>query len=309
MYGNKQENPGPLKRKEEPSEEEEETDESGSEEEDEHEYNNQEFKTKGEFLLSLRNITKDQFRDKKWFAQIIEDGQSRIRSKAKRTHLTTEMFRWEDNTLKYKNVDKWSKLDFVNTTKIHIKNWATRKNKREAEGARKHQTYICITLKKDKIEGMSSREIWNWIRAENPPRGTYVGETFSDVIGARYGHFKKCQKRPSSLTLHLRETGDRCFQVGVVITDSEDERKDLEEFIIHYLAQQEEEKCSMKMINKKTDFRIDPDLRATARNLVHAGIALIRFEETGAIDVANRYDLNYVCTPEDFVEKIMTGQN
>ncbi|OXA43771.1 hypothetical protein Fcan01_21370 [Folsomia candida] len=311
MSGNQQKTPGPSKRKDEPSEEEkdeteDETDDTGSE--DDQEYNKKEFKTKGEFLLSLRNITKDQFRDKKWFAQVIEDGQKRIRSKIKRTHMTSEMFKWEDKTLKYKNVNQWSTLDSVNTKRIHsIKNSETRKNKREAEGARKHQTYICITLEKDKIKGMTTREIWDWIRAENPPRGTYVGETFGALIGARKGHFNRYQVRLTGLALHLRTTGDSCFQVGVIITDSEDERKDLEEFIIHYLAQQEEENCGMKLINKKTDFRIDPDMRSTARNLVHAGIPLIRFEETGVIDVANRYDLNYICTPEDFIEKIMTG--
>ncbi|OXA64722.1 uncharacterized protein LOC118435194 [Folsomia candida] len=304
MSSNKRNSPGSSKRKDTPSEEGEETDESGSEQEDEHEYNKQQFKTKGEFLLSLQSVTKEQFLDKEWFARMIEKGQDRIKSQLKRRHMTTEMFKWEDQTLKYKNGNRWTTLEHVNTKRMYnINKWVENKKQREAKGVRKHQTYICITLEKDKIEGKTTREIWDWIREDNPPRGTYVGETFSAVIGAREGNFNRGQARPSALTLHLRDTGDRCFQVGVIITDSEDERKDLEEFILHYLAQHEEENCEMKMINKKTDFRIDPGLRAAARNLVHAGIQLTRFEETGDIDVANRYDLNYICTPEDFIEK------
>ncbi|XP_035705305.1 uncharacterized protein LOC118434881 [Folsomia candida] len=146
MSANKKKNTGPSIRKDETSEEE--TDDTGSEEEDEHEFNKKEFKTKGDFLLSLQSVTREQFLDKKSFARVIEEGQSRIRSRRERKHLTIEMFKWKDNTLKYRQSGRWTTLEYVNTKRKHnIKDSTKRRNQREEEGARKHQTYICITLK------------------------------------------------------------------------------------------------------------------------------------------------------------------
>lgn len=68
--------------------------------------------------------------------------------------MTTEMFKWEDQTLKYKNGNRWTTLEHVNTKRMYnINKWVENKKQREAKGVRKHQTYICITLEKDKIEG------------------------------------------------------------------------------------------------------------------------------------------------------------
>lgn len=66
---------------------------------------------------------------------------------------------------------------------------------------------------------MTKNEIWGWLKN-------------NASIGMRPDHFRSKQGSVSSVRDDMVKNETRCFEVAVIVTDSEEERKNLEEYII-----------------------------------------------------------------------------